>query len=135
MKTAIEIPRFRCRTIRLKHRKDPWGDFELDRAPAFVANPRGILVHRTRYVTGYIRDGKLSHYAVSYLCGNSCGAKPSIIRDLMFADPPEDRLLCSRCHGMAEGMRLPTSDQLAGRHVHRGILVPVQVCCQNLKQK
>lgn len=137
MKTDnIKPPRFRCRTIPLKcrrdrHANDVCGFLDHPRAPAFSCNPRGQLIHRTRFLSAIICRGELSHYHVSYLCGNGFNIDPELIRDVMFADPPEDRLLCSACHGKSEGMRLPTSDQLAGRHVHRGILVPTQVCCQH----
>jgi hypothetical protein len=137
MKTADRIPKFRCRTIRLRHRSRHGHlfDFQLDRAPAFSANPRGTLVHRVRDVVGYLWDGKVRHYAIRHLCGNGYCIAPDMIRDVMMADPPESRLLCSFCHGKAEGMRLPASDELAGRHVHRGILVPTQVCCLDHKRK
>lgn len=141
MKEAIlKPPRFRCRTIPLRKRRDRYKTDAVyfvghDRAPAFSCNPRGQLIHRTRFFEGIIWRGELSHYHVNHLCGNGFNIDPELIREVMFADPPEDRLLCSRCHGVAEGMRLPTSDQLAGRHVHRGILVPTQVCCQEHKSK
>ena len=35
----------------------------------------------------------------------------------------------------AERKKLPSGDALAGRHVHRGVLVPKQVCCQTGEPK
>lgn len=136
---AKTVLKFRCRTIALRHcRHHPdWRDhyINFDRAPAFAVNPRGTLIHRTRFVYAILNGGKVSHYHASYLCSGGCNFRDDQAGDILFADPPRDKLLCSFCHGLAEGKRLKSSDELAGRHVHRGILVPTQVCCLHHKGK
>ena len=99
------------------------------KAPPFVANPRGVLLHRVRHVTTYLRGGKDSHHHVDYLCGNGCNVEVETISEVLVSDPPEDRLLCSFCELRARLFKLPSGDDLAGRHVHRGLLVPRRVCC------
>lgn len=99
------------------------------RSPAFVANPRGILVHRVRHVSTYLRDGQESHHHVDYLCGNGCNIDLDAVADALVADPPRGRLLCDFCETKARRLELPTGDKLAGRHVHRGVLVARKVCC------
>ena len=99
------------------------------KAPPFVVNPRGVLVHRVRHVTTYLRGGKESHHAIQYLCGNCCTAELETISEVLVSDPPRDRLLCSFCEVRAGLFSLPTGDELAGRHVHRGVMVPRRVCC------
>lgn len=100
-----------------------------DESPAFAVNVRGILIHRVRYVTTYLRDGEDSHHHVHYLCGNGCNVDLDNIVATIVADPPRDRLLCEHCELRAKTFKLPTGDQLAKRHVHRGVLVPQQTCC------
>jgi hypothetical protein len=103
-------------------------------APAFCVNPRGILVHRVRHVTTIVRDdGLISHHHVDYLCTNGCNVDRSAIWDVFTSDPPRDRLLCEFCEAMAKRKSLPSGDSLAGRHVHRGVLVARRSCCPHLK--
>lgn len=145
MKTFLKVPRFRCRTVPLKaarHHPDFVDDWlDLGRAPAFSVNPRGQLVHRTRFVSAHLETSRhgpfkiITHYHITHLCGNGFNIHPDLLLDVLTDDPPADRMLCSYCHGRSEGMRLPSSDALAKRHVHRGILVPVQVCCQRGKKQ
>lgn len=103
----------------------PWTE-----APPFAVNPRGVLTHRVRHVTMYLRDGKESHHSIHYLCGNGCNVSPDAVDDVLVSDPPEDRLLCDHCESIAARRELPSSDELVGRHVHRGVLVPRQTCCK-----
>lgn len=100
------------------------------RSEPFVVNPRGILTHRVMHVTAIFWSRELSHYHADYLCGNGCNIDMYKINDVLVADPPKDRLLCERCELIAIKDDLPSGDTLAGRHVHRGILVPVQTCCK-----
>lgn len=98
------------------------------RAPAFAANVRGVLTHRVRHVETLVIGGRESHHHVHYLCGNGCNVALTDAADVLVADPPADRLLCDQCERRAAKCGLPTGDELAGRHVHRGVLVPRQVC-------
>jgi hypothetical protein len=99
------------------------------RALPFAVNPRGVLVHRVRHVTTHLRNGVESHNSMHYLCGNGCCFELDSEDDVLVSDPPADRLLCQRCEDVAQRNSLPSGDQLAGRHVHRGVLVPKQTCC------
>lgn len=103
----------------------PW-----DRSPPFAVNPRGHLIHRVRYVVSINWNGALNHYNAQYLCNNSCNIDPDLVREILVGDPPRGKLLCSYCEAMATAKKMPSGDALAGRHVHRGVLVPQQVCCQ-----
>ncbi len=95
------------------------------KAPAFVVNPRGILIHRVRHVSTFVRNGCESHHHVDYLCGNGCNIDISH-ESVFYDDPPQDKLLCSVCDIRAE----IKSDVLVGRHVHIGVLVAQQICCR-----
>lgn len=102
-------------------------------SPPFIVNPRAELTHRVRHVTAFWEDASITHYAVDLICGGTFlveGKRRTKIDDVLVFDPPTDRLLCQRCETVAAAMKLPTGDQLAGRHVHRGKLVPEQTCCQ-----
>lgn len=127
---ARKIPIKPSRTYQKFARRESYpGMFAWTKAPAFAVNPRGVLVHRVRHVTTYLRDGKDSHYHVDYLCGNGCNVELRTIVDVLVTDPPRDRLLCEHCEMRARMQELPSGDHLAGRHVHRGVLVPRQTCC------
>lgn len=106
------------------------GSFAWTKAPPFVANPRGVLIHRVRHVSTILYGKKEHHHHAEYLCGNGCNFDLDSVDDVLVADPPSDRLLCDACEARAVRKKLPTGDALAGRHVHRGILIPQQVCCQ-----
>lgn len=100
------------------------------RAPAFAVNPRGVLAHRVRHVTTILYGMAEHHHHVNYLCGNGCNVGLEAIDDALVSDPPTDRLLCEFCESKAARLELPSGDALAGRHVHRGVLVPKQTCCE-----
>lgn len=99
------------------------------RSPPFAVNPRGVLTHRVRHLTTYYTDGRLSHHHADYLCGNGCNFRPDAMAEVLVANPPAGRLLCDYCETRARKKKLPSGDALAGRHVHRGVLVPRRVCC------
>jgi hypothetical protein len=51
-------------------------------------------------------------------------------RHLTFtSNPSDDAILCERCETNATRNGLPTADELVGRHVHKGKVVPVVTCC------
>lgn len=100
-------------------------------AEPFFVNPRAQLTHRVAAVNTMYQDGEISHYCVRYLCGNGAHFEDPVA--CLVAVPPEDRLVCTMCEFKAEQAGLKSSDELAGKHVHKGKLVPVQTCCQNHK--
>lgn len=97
----------------------------------FAEATRAKLAHRVRYLTLYEKVRLNDHYAVSMWCGSSTCRTD--IDDLGLTDQPS-RLLCERCEAMAVLHGQPTSDELAGRHVHTGRLVPKQTCCQEERE-
>ncbi len=127
-------PNIRARKIAIKpcrywrHSDDV---FSWRKSPAFAVNVRGILIHRVKHVVTILWHGKESHYHVGYLCGNGCNVDLDNIEETLVADPPRNRLLCENCELRAKREKLPSGDKLAKRHVHRGILVPQQTCCQH----
>lgn len=95
-----------------------------DTAPPFNANPRGILAHRIKTVTTHFRNGEFSHLSVDYWCNNcTCG--------VCLVEDPGDRLLCSRCEGLAVAAGEQPASALGGRHIHVGELRAVRLCCRN----
>lgn len=99
-------------------------------APPFAVNPRGILTHMVAHVSTYFRDGERTHHHADYLCGNGTNFRVGCEGDVLTDSPPDDRLLCAACECRASRKKLPTGDELAGRHVHRGVLVAQQICCE-----
>lgn len=99
----------------------------------FVENTRAVLVHRPKHVTTHnLGMGRKSHISVSAWCGNvATGTKK-----FTFLDAPADGLLvCARCEEKALAAGLPTSSELAGRHVHLGRVVPERTCCAPTLEK
>jgi len=112
-----------------KHRQGiPWTACE-----PFVENSMAALIHRVRYVTAYkIGDRWPAHLAVESWCGNSStGTKKFTFR----AEPPEGRILCARCEDAAVRFGHPSTETIAGRHVHTGGVIAVARCCSATKEK
>ena len=93
----------------------------------FVENTRAVLIHRVRYVTTYkIGPQYNAHIAVGCWCGNTMTGTTKFT----FLDaPPDERIVCARCEDIAVESGLPTSEQLAGKHIHTGGVVAVKRCC------
>lgn len=92
----------------------------------FVDNDRAQLVHRPANVTTY-KIHAYPHTAIQFLCGNSTSSSKDIYH---FSDTIDGtKLLCQRCEDAAVRLGMPSADDLCGGHVHKGKLVPVQVCC------
>jgi hypothetical protein len=93
----------------------------------FVENTRAVLIHRVRYVTTYkIGPQYNAHIAVGCWCGNTMTGTTKFT----FLDaPPDERIVCARCEDSAVESGLPTSEQLAGKHIHTGGVVAVKRCC------
>jgi hypothetical protein len=109
-----------------------WSHVVWKKSLPFFVNTRGFLTHRVSWVYSIIYKGELSHTAVGYLCGNS--GIEGTGHGLFYEDPPADRLLCELCENIAIRRRLPTADQLAGRHIHVGRIRVEQTCCIEKKE-
>lgn len=94
----------------------------------FVENKRGVLIHRPRNATTYTIH-RLPHIGIGFWCGSAVTGKSDKF-DFLSA-PPEGRILCERCEAYAVANGLPSADELAGRHVHKGRTVAVVTCCDN----
>lgn len=95
----------------------------------FVENSRGVLIHRPRNGATYNLHKK-PHVGVSFWCGMSTSSDGKNLTFL--TSPPEDRILCARCEAAAVANGLPSADELAGRHVHKGGVVAVATCCDKV---
>ena len=94
----------------------------------FVENSMAALIHRVRYVTTHqISDRYKPHLAVELWCGNSStGTK----KFTFLAEPPDGRIVCARCEDIAvKQFGQPTTESIAGRHVHTGGVIAVARCC------
>lgn len=93
-------------------------------SPPFVQNDRAQLIHRPKMITEHTSLGK-RHIAVRYMCdGTATGLKKFTFLDA----PPEDRLVCAVCEARAVMIGLPSSSEIAGKHVHLGRMKPVMTC-------
>ena len=92
----------------------------------FVDNTLAVLIHRPRCVTTHKCGSRPSHIAVKVWCGNTMTGN----KKFTFLDAPAvGRIVCARCEACAVSSGLPTSSELAGRHVHLGGVVAVANCC------
>jgi hypothetical protein len=92
---------------------------------AMSRHGKGVLVHRTRSAGSIIYDGVYSHDYASYWCGNGSQSP------LFFENPPDNRVVCANCEARAVAKGHPTTDALAGKHVHVGVLRVHKTCCQD----
>ncbi len=99
----------------------------------FVENSKGVLVHRPRMVTTHKIGPKFAaHLGVHMWCGNcASGGKKFTFLDA----PSQGRIVCARCEDLAVAAGLPSSSELAGRHVHTGGVVAVSRCCREAEEK
>jgi len=118
--------------VKLKKPRKPFSDaVYLENCEPFIVNPRGLLIHRVAEVILFEQDGRPSHVSVHYLCGNLCHIEPAMFEDVVYADPPKNKLLCEFCEVRARATKEKTADQLAKRHVHCGRVRAFQTCCQS----
>lgn len=92
----------------------------------FLDNPRGRLTHRVRAVQTIIGYKDKIHYSADFWCNGSVCFNS---KDQLVSTPPEGRLVCARCEAKAVEKGQLTSDELAGQHVHKGVMRPVKTCC------
>ena len=93
----------------------------------FLDNKLATLIHRPRYVTLYRVGQRPPHLAVGNWCGNTMVGKRKFT---FLPTPPSGRIVCARCEENATRSGLPATDQLAGRHIHKGGVVAVPHCCK-----
>jgi len=110
----------------LKRERKMLGSVVWTKCLPFVENTRAVLIHRPRVVTTYNihRD---AHIAVNYWCRNSSTGGKNFT---FLPKPPVGKLLCKHCELNAVAAGLPSTDSLVGEHVHLGIVVAQQTCCQ-----
>lgn len=95
-------------------------------ATPFVENSRGVLIHRPRMVTTHKQGNRDPYLGVNMWCGNTMtGSK----KFTFLTDPGHARLVCARCEEKAVAAGLPSSSDIAGRHVHIGGVAAVPACC------
>lgn len=98
----------------------------------FAKSSRGVLVHRVRSVTIYAIHAS-PHAALQYWCsmvGTHSFDGVNRHADIqMMEEPEEGQLICHRCEAIAVLSGEQTSDQLVGRHVHKGRVRPQRTCC------
>lgn len=102
----------------------PW----LTSLPFAMSTCGGVLMHRVRSGCSVMYREEYSHDAVQYWCGNGT------THPALFAEPRDGDLVCQACEAaiskVSKSRALPT-DELLGRHVHKGIKVARQSCCTN----
>jgi hypothetical protein len=119
--TTLKLPLERPKQVH--DREFPWSAC----AP-FVENSRGVLIHRPRNGSTYNIHRTGPHIGIGFWCGMHVASSRNIFTFL--AAPPEGRILCERCEANAVASGLPSADELAGRHVHKGRTVAVVTCCE-----
>lgn len=117
--------------IALEQPAYPYYVEHFDRSFPFYANPRGQLIHRVKSAVTIFDNGEPSHISVRYWCNNGSTAGADGFAEF----PPEERLLCVPCERNAVDHGQPTADELAGRHVHLGVMKPHRVCCRDIEAK
>ena len=115
IKLPLEISQFH-----VKH-GFPWASC----AP-FVDNSRGTLIHRPRKGATF-NIHKNPHFGINFWCGMAVASDGKNFTFL--AAPPDGRILCERCEANAVAAGMPSADELAGKHVHKGRTVAVATCC------
>ncbi len=118
----VLLPLDQPRDVRPEVRGIPWATCR-----PFVENSKAVLIHRPRRVSMHrISEKYRAHIAVENWCGNThTGGKKFTFLD----SPTKGRIVCARCEQKAVESGLPSSSQLAGRHVHIGGVVAVAHCC------
>lgn len=101
--------------------------FHWTKCAPFVENKRGKLIHRPRSGATYQLHKSGPHIGITFWCGMAVtdhGVKLTLLDA-----PPDGKLVCERCEAEAVANGLPSSDELAGRHVHKGRTIAVATCC------
>jgi len=93
----------------------------------FVENRMAVLIHRPRKITTHKLKDRKPHDAIQFHCGSTQVGKRS--KFTFLDDPPEGKIVCARCEELAVERGLPSSSELAGRHVCTGGVKAVKSCC------
>ena len=99
----------------------------------FVENKRGVLIHRPRSAATYQLHKSSPHIGITFWCGMSSTDSKGHLS--LLDTPPEGSILCERCEAIAVKNGLPSADDLAGRHVHKGRTAPIVTCCGGIDRK
>ena len=110
-------------------RKVAKGQFPWASCAPFVENSRGTLIHRPRSGSTYNLHRTGPHVGIHFWCGMVTSSDGKNLTFLAF--PPEGRVLCERCEVAAVINGLPSADELAGRHVHKGRTIAIATCCKD----
>lgn len=91
----------------------------------FVENARAHLIRRPLSINEHRLSGHGRHISIEYLCGQTTtGLKKFTFHDV----PPENGVVCAVCEARAIMAGLPSSAEIAGRHVHIGRMRAVLTC-------
>lgn len=122
MKVRLEQPKNLTRLRRFGQSLMPWAS-----CLPFVENSKAVLIHRPREViTHKIGERWDSHISVKCWCNNvMTGTKKFTFLDA----PSGDKIVCARCEDAAVNAGMPSSSEIAGRHVHTGGVVAKMRCC------
>lgn len=96
----------------------------------FVDNSRALLIHRPAQVTTFKATWG-THTGVHYWCGGMATGNVFTFLDTLDGE----KLVCARCEENATSQGLPSSDELIGRHVHKGKVIAVKTCCDTENSK
>ena len=80
--------------------------------PFFISG-RGIYFHRVRSANTHWRDGALHHVSIAFWCGNG----GFLHKGRMYAEIPDDGILCATCEGRAIGAGLDGARIINGKSV------------------
>lgn len=94
----------------------------------FVENKAGVLIHRPRSANTYNLH-KRPHYAVGFWCGMTTTSNWENNKLTFLSVPPDESIVCWKCEMLAIAAGLPSSDELAGNHVHIGGVKAYKKCC------
>ncbi len=98
----------------------------------FVENTKAVLIHRPRHVTTHKLGPRwAAHHAVHNWCDS---VFTGTAKFTFLAEPPIGRIVCARCEDAAVAAGLPSSSEIAGRHVHTGGVVAVARCCDHIEK-
>lgn len=126
-KIKLKKPRDISRMSHSSHETCAW-----EKSWPFVANPRGVLVHRVRSILQFTWTNEPfkgdQHCHADYWCENGCNFHPDD-HEIVLVRDPGDRILCARCEGMAIANGQKSAEELAGHHVHIGGIRAVRFCC------
>jgi hypothetical protein len=96
-----------------------WQETAVTQCLPFFRPGVGRYVHRVRYGKNFLRDGKVSHIALTMWCGQGgfLGGKKLNRGNELFDLPPDKSVLCATCEGRAIGSGMYVPPFIEGRAV------------------